>query len=215
MAFRRFPFGAAAAFALLAACRDEKVTNYRVPKEPDPTLPAAASGDVGGSQEAPAGMPSGTPVTGPSMADTAVGTASGPSLVWTAPPQWKPKALGPMRKGSYGVGAAGAEAELSITAFPNDVGGELANVNRWRGQVGLGPLGAAQEDGAVTRIEANGLTFAVVDFGGPDAANRQRILGAIVPNAGSTWFFKILGADAIVAKEKPAFMDFLKTVKAP
>ena len=37
-----------------------------------------------------------------------------------------------MRRGSYAVGAdEKTAADLAITAFPGDVGGDLANVNRW------------------------------------------------------------------------------------
>jgi hypothetical protein len=41
------------------------------------------------------------------------------------------------------------------------------------------------------------------------------MIGAIVPFEGATWFFKLTGPDTIVAQEKTAFMDFLKTIKTP
>jgi len=188
--------------ALLAACRDRKVTAYRVPKEKDPEMPAAAGATAS--------------TNGGSMAGTPVTTAEGAGLTWIAPETWKAKPASAMRKGSYAVaGEGGAEADLSITAFPGDVGGELANLNRWRGQIQLPPLTAADLPGAVTRVEQNGLHFTVVDFPGTPGANPQRILGAIVPVNGATWFFKLMGPDALVAKEKPAFEAFLRTVKAP
>ena len=147
------------------------------------------------------------------MAGTAVPTAQGTGLAWTAPAHWQVKPATAMRKGSYTVpGEAGAAADLSITAFPGDVGGEPANVNRWRGQVSLPPLGEGDIAGAVTRLNENGLAIGVVDFAGT-GANPQRILGAMVPHEGSTWFFKLTGPDALVAKEKPAFLEFLKTIK--
>lgn len=191
--------------ALLAACRDEKVTAYRVPKEKEapPAVTASSS-------------PGATPPAGGTIAGTPVSTAEGPRLTWTAPEHWKPKRASAMRKGSYAVpGEGGANADLSITAFPGDVGGELANVNRWRGQIQLPPLAEADLVGAVMRVEQNGLHFGVVEFTGGPAANPQRILGAIVPVDGATWFIKLMGPDALVAKEKPAFTEFLKTVKAP
>ena len=188
---------------LLAACRKAEVTSYRVPAEKDPELPMAAA--------APAGMPGATPAAGGSMAETAVPTAEGPGLAWTAPAAWQAKPLSAMRKGSYSVGAAGAAADLSITAFPGDVGGDLANVNRWRGQVQLPPLDDASLPAAVARLEQNGLKMTVVDFASGSAAP-QRILGAIVPFNGGTWFFKLMGPDAVVAAAKPAFLGFLQSV---
>lgn len=205
--FRYFP--PLTALLLLAACREAKVVSYRVPKEQDPTLPGmtAASAD----SPTPAGMP---PAGGPAMADTAVPTAAGPGLTWIAPANWRVKPASAMRKGSYAVpGEGGAEADLSITAFPGDVGGELANVNRWRGQVQLPPLGEGDLAGAVSTLSQNGLQLTVVDFASAQDTGSKRILGAIVPFADGTWFFKLTGPDRLVAGEKPAFLAFLKTVK--
>lgn len=185
---------------LCAGCHHQEVANYRVPKEADPTLP-------GLSADASGGQPSG----GASMAGTAVPTDSGPSLSWTAPGAWQAKSASAMEKGSYTVpGSGGQAASLSITAFPGDVGGELANVNRWRGQVGLQPLGDADLAGAVPTISQNGLTFEVVDCA---RSGPNRILAAIVPYADGTWFFKMMGPDALVEGQKTAFLAFLKTVK--
>jgi hypothetical protein len=205
MSSRPFSIGIAAAALLLAACGEEKVASYRVPKEKDPELPMA--GADSGAQTAPA--------AGPSMADTSVPIAGGDSLVWQAPSAWVPKAASAMRKGSYTVPGDGGESDLSITAFPGDVGGELANVNRWRGQVGLTPLGPDGLDAAVGRFDSNGLSFTVVDLSGQGDPGAKAILGAIVPFGGSTWFFKLTGTGALVGAAKPAFIDFLHTVKAP
>ena len=41
-----------------------------------------------------------------------------------------------MRKGSFiAKNAEGHQAEITILAFPGDVGGKLANINRWAGQI--------------------------------------------------------------------------------
>ena len=199
----RFVLLSLASLALLAGCRESKVSSYRIPKEKPEELPPAAAA-------------SGQPASGTTMANTAVPTANGSDLTWTAPADWKPKAPGAMRKGSFSVtGENGAEADLSITAFPGDVGGELANLNRWRGQIQLGPLQDSELASATARSERNGLTFIVVDFVNTSSAKPQRILGAIVPFNGATWFFKLMGPDALVAQQKPAFLAFLETVRAP
>jgi hypothetical protein len=192
----------AAATLLLAGCGDDQVTTYRVPKEKDPELPAAAAGAA--ADQAP----------GTAMADTAVPTASGADLAWTAPAAWVAKAPGPMRKATYGVPGGGGDAELSITAFPNDVGGELANVNRWRGQVGMAALAAADLEASVSRVEANGLKFTIVELA-PSGANAEGILGAIVPFDGSTWFFKLKGPVSTLKSAKGDFIGFLHSVRAP
>jgi hypothetical protein len=183
-----------------AACRKNEVTSYRIPKEKDPEVvpSASASGPDAGN-----------------MAATAVPTTSGPSLTWTAPANWKVGAEAPMRKATYLIpGDGGTAGELSIAAFPNDVGGELANINRWRGQMQLPPIAESALADTVARSEHDGLKFGFVEFEG-NGSPKSRLLGAWVPFGGGTWFFKLTGPDALIAKEKPAFLAFLNSVKPP
>ena len=118
-----------------------------------------------------------------------------------------------MRKGSFTIaGENGETADLSITAFPGAVGGELANLNRWRGQLSLPPIEQNTLEANVTHNTSNGLTFTVVDLVSTEASPR-RILGAMTPYEGAMWFFKLTGPDRLVVSAKPAFLEFLKTVK--
>ena len=209
---RRFAVPLFASFALLAACRPAKVSSYRVPKEKPEEPPAMAAATSTNAPTVP--TPGGAPMT--DMASTAVPTANGADMTWTAPAAWKPKPLGAMRKGSFSVpGADGTEADLSITAFPGDVGGELANVNRWRGQIQLPPLSEADLAAATTLREIHGLPFVLVDFVSPSAVKPARIVGAILPFNRATWFFKLTGPAATVEAAKPAFLEFLQTVRPP
>lgn len=174
---------------------------------------ATASGELHAKLDPAPATP---PVVATDMAGTAVTTAEGPGLKWSAPAHWETKTGSTMRKGSFLVKGEGDEAaDLSITAFPGDVGGELANVNRWRNQLQLPPLDPASLAGAVTRQQSNGLSFTIVDLAGAGGASGQRMLGAIVPYDGATWFFKLTGPDAVVSREKPAFLSFLNTVQTP
>ena len=193
--------------ALLTSCRKPAVESYRVPKEAAAPAPAA----MPDAATPPAGAP---PAAGNAMANTAVATASGAGLTWTAPARWKQKPGSAMRKGSYTVTADGVtgEADLSITAFPGDVGGDLANLNRWRGQLQLPPIAQGELAAATQTTDRNGLHVTVVDLAGT-GANAQRILGAMIPFGGATWFFKLMGPDAVVAKEKAEFTAFLETIK--
>ncbi len=193
---------------LFSGCEKAEVATYRVPKSPRPQV-MAAQADTTKTPPAPA--PKASPGGG-NMANTAVPTASGDGLTWKAPANWTAKAPGAMRRGSYTItDDRNNEADLSITAFPGNVGGELANVNRWRGQIELSPISEGELAGALTRFEKNGLKFAVLDITGPT----QRTLGAMVPFNGATWFFKLQGPMNLVAKEKDAFMAFLNSVTPP
>ena len=188
------------------------MVTYRIPKEKDP-VPAAVA--VAGSPHAAPGAAAAAPAdSGASMASTPVATATGAALTWTAPARWVAKPASAMRKGSYTIaGEGGATADLAITAFPGDVGGEAANVNRWRGQLGLPALPETAAPAALQRIEAHGLKLAVLDVPGTASGAPGRLLGAMVPFDGATWFFKLTGPDALVAAEKAAFLEFLASVQ--
>ena len=184
----------AAAAQLLGACGRDEVSVYRVPREREAETAAAPFQGQG------------------AMADMAAPVAGGQDLAWDAPPSWKPKPPSEMRKASYDVPGG---CDLSVTAFPGDVGGELANVNRWRGQVGLEPLGAADLDASVSRIEPNGLKATLVELDGAGAQAGRAMIGAIVPLGASTWFLKLSGPAAAVGAAKGDFLSFVRSVRAP
>ncbi len=203
-----------------AGCRDREVVTYRAPKDPAPTLMApAAQGPVDPNAPLPEGHPAigdAAASAGPMGALPAGAAANGNALTWTAPANWQAKAVSSFRKGSYNIpGDTGAMADVAITAFPGDTGGLFANVNRWRGQIGLPPVAESGLEAAIQRVDVN--TFHVIVFDATGSVNGKptRLLGAIVPFDGQTWFFKILGPEAIVAKEQAGFRDFLSTLKAP
>jgi len=194
---------------LLASCSDREIVAYRIPKESEPkTDSLAVSAPVAPAPVQPVAAP------GAPMAGAPVATASGAALKWSAPSHWTVKPAGAMRKGSYSIpGSDGAVADLSITAFPGDVGGESANVNRWRGQLQLPSQSDGELSAGITRFEVHGLKIALVDLVNPASTKPSRLIGAMVPYEGATWFVKLLGPDALVASEKPAFLEFLKSLQ--
>ena len=197
---------AALSLILLIGCKEREIATYRAPKDPPPAMPGMPpASDAATTPSAPGDQ---------SMANTAVPTAAGSDLVWTAPATWTAKPNGPMRKGSFSVKGDGGDADLSITAFPGSTGGLLANVNRWRGQLGLAPFGEDEMETHAVHVDAGDLHMVVVDFAGNSGAKSARILGAIVPHDTDTWFFKLMGPDALVESQKPAFLEFLHTVKS-
>lgn len=201
---------------LLTGCRDREITAYRAPKDPAPAMPGmAAAGMTGAQGSLPEGHPPvGQPAADPGGMTGTVPTARDGALTWTAPAHWTAKSLGSMRKGSYAItGENGATGDLAITAFPGDTGGLFANVNRWRGQVGLPPISESELKGAVEHLDLNDFHIELVDCVGNAGGQQTELLGAIVPYNGETWFFKLLGPAALVEKEKPAFREFLKTIK--
>jgi len=198
----------------IAGCKDREITSYRIQKEKEAAaaLPSAPAGMAGATGELPAGHP---PIGAQATAPTAGAEAPPPAaLAWSAPDDWKTKAGSAMRRGSYDVPLdGGATADFSITAFGGMAGGLVGNVNRWRGQVGLAPLPDGQVAASTESFESNGLKFTVVDLAGQAGGAPTRMLAAMAEFGGEMWFFKLTGPDAGVAKVKPAFLEFLRTVK--
>ncbi len=221
---RLFPIPIAALLLSVVGCRDPQIATYRVPKEaPPPAAVNAQSADPHAGLGIPPVSASATPSeSSPSMptdmASTPVPTATGGDLTWTAPANWQSRPPSAMRKGTFIIpgAAAGEQAELAITAFPGDVGGNLANLNRWRQQLQLAPIAASELGSALNHIHVGDLHIDIAELLGPsptDGKPRQRVLGAIVPNNGATWFFKLTGPDALVAREKNAFLAFIQTIQ--
>ena len=159
-----------------------------------------------------ASAPAVTPV--PSAADAPGSTASAAAdglPAWKVPVHWKAGGPRPMRLASFEIPGDGEPGDVSISTLSGAGGGLLSNVNRWRGQVGLAPLddeGLAKE---TTQVEIDGGRKAtLVDLGG---AGPKRIVGAIIPDGGKTWFLKLTAPDALARKEKDAFIGWVKSMK--
>ena len=129
---------------------------------------------------------------------------------WTAPADWQAGPASSVRRGSWTVaGADGQRADVAVTVFAGEVGGALANLNRWRGQAGLEPL--AELPGKPPELVVDGLPARLDEIVNP-ATNRQ-IIVVTVPRAGNSWFFKLAGDATVVAAQREAFLKFVQAVK--
>jgi hypothetical protein len=103
-------------------------------------------------------------------------------------------------------------AEVTAVPLPGDGGGLLFNVNRWRGQVGLGPTTEEDLLKDVRRLTVAGEEAPYVDLAG-SGANGQRILGVVMRHEGRTWFFTMKGPADFVGKQQSAFEGFIKSIR--
>lgn len=147
----------------------------------------------------------------PAAAAPTAGASASELPEWQVPAGWKAAGPKPMRLASFEIPAgAGAPGDVSVSSFPGDVGGLLANVNRWRGQIGMAPTDDATLLGESKSVKlAGGRAGTLVDLAG----GQEWILGAIVPMGDRTWFFKLKGESALVAKERANFVKFVESVK--
>jgi hypothetical protein len=126
---------------------------------------------------------------------------------WKAPEGWTQKTAGQMVLAAYQANKNGKTADITVTSFPGDVGGVLANVNRWRGQVGLPPIDAGSLGKETKTVElAGGEKATVVDVTG-----QKRLYGLMVPREGKTWFYKMIGDPGVVGAEAQKLVEFAGT----
>jgi hypothetical protein len=148
----------------------------------------------------PATMPAGLP---------APDNSGLPSLQFTLPGGWEKKAPSAMRVASFGISDGGKQADVSVIPMGGMAGGNLANVNRWRGQVGLAPLAEDAVQKMTEKVVIGGQDADLFDIAGTGS---ERIIASVLHRDDTAWFFKITGDAALVEAQKPAFIAFLKSV---
>jgi hypothetical protein len=131
-----------------------------------------------------------------------------PKPKWSVPAQWKELPAGQMQVAKFAIPERGsAQAQVFVSVFPNDTGGTLANVNRWRRQLGLSEVTEQDLASLVKPLDPAHPEAMLVEL----TNKNKRLLGAIVPRGGSYWFYKLLGDSEAVVPEKDSFVAFAKS----
>ncbi len=112
----------------------------------------------------------------------------------------------------FRIAQDGREAEATAMSLPGDGGGLVPNVQRWRGQVGLGPVEEAELRRNVRTLKVGDSEAQCVDLG-PGRNTTQRILGAMLPHGDETWFFTLKGPADLVGKQQANFEAFISSVR--
>jgi hypothetical protein len=185
-------FAAAIIPLVLAACNNEKISVYRIPKENNQVSLQNGSGSL-------APPPPANPAS------------------WTKPDGWTEKTLSEMRLGSFDVkGSDGESADVSVTAFPGDAGGLDSNVNRWREQVHQPALQGEQLSQSWQEETVDGVPTIIVDLQSPAGAEKvSGILGAVMRTANRTWFVKMSGPPDLLQAQKTNFLQFVQSFHFP
>jgi hypothetical protein len=160
----------------------------------------------------PASSPGPTLSAPPSGAPLATSSSGGPGeLAWKLPRGWvELENSSSMRLATFRAGSGSRTAEVTITRFPGDVGGELANVNRWRRQVSLAPVASMADQDKSDIALASGMgTY--LDLTGTSS----RMLVVFAPHGGFTWFLKMSGDADVLDGEKTNFESFVHSVSLP
>jgi len=173
----------------LTGCGRDDIQVYTVPKEQPPATQ----------------MPHGHPD----------GAATAPQLKWKLPVGWQEGAPSEFRLASFRIkDPAGKEADLSIIPLAGTAGGDLSNVNRWRGQVSQPPVSDTELKALAQPITVAGQPAELYDqVGEGPTGDPTRILAVIQHRAGTAWFFKMTGDDKFVAQQKPVLLEFLQSLQ--
>lgn len=199
----------------LTACQPDRPTSYLIPKE-DRSVNLPGTADP--AKQAPAAPAAPSPVGStvntasgqmqvlPGMAEAA---AEAGAIRYSVPEGWEELPPSGIRKVNLIVEDENGRAELTVLVFPGDVGGRLANINRWREQIGLAPV-APEELSAFTEsytISQHGGLYVRLEGGA------QSILGGLLPFHGFTWFFKFQGSSGTVLANEAGMRAFLDSVR--
>ncbi|MEY2466583.1 MAG: hypothetical protein QOD03_1104, partial [Verrucomicrobiota bacterium] len=164
--------------------------------------------------EAASTLPQGHPSIGGTMPAVAAGTDNLPKPQWEIPKTWTEEAATQMLLAKFSATDKDARADITVSSFPGDVGGLLANVNRWRRQVNLSAISEAQLSSSIKNLKVQSESGTLVELENPDGKS-SGLIGVSVPHNGQTWFFKMIGDAKVVAREKDAFIQFVQNVKLP
>jgi hypothetical protein len=134
--------------------------------------------------------------------------------IWTVPSDWQTLPPSQFLFAEFSLtGTNGANADVNVAQMGGEGGGWLANANRWRGQISLPQIAEADLSVLATTIDSPNGKIQLVDFTGtnPENGKPTRLVGAVVPQNGQTWFYKLMGNEPIVAQQKDAFIKFIQS----
>ncbi|MCC7012378.1 MAG: hypothetical protein IT454_07455 [Planctomycetes bacterium] len=132
------------------------------------------------------------------------------ALHWELPSGWVERPSAQFREANFFV-AGDERAECYLTTLAGEAGGLAANVNRWRTQVSLPPLGEA-EVAALPKLPWLGGQAAYVDFeghwtgmSGDQSEQGWRLVGLLLVQPTGSRFLKMVGPSEVIGREVAAF----------
>jgi len=209
---RTYPSALFVALATLlasASCRREGVAHARVLKGNESTPPVGQPGLGAPPMGAP--LASGQAPAAEGEIPLPPKPVRGDRLAWTLPKGWTETKGSGMRYATLQPSVQG-KSEVSVIMLSGASGGELANVNRWRGQIGLGPVDEAALPKLRTPVTSQAGPVAIYDFASEGTAKTRMIVGMLA-NAESSWFLKLNGDTDAVSAARSDFVTYLGTLR--
>ncbi len=163
----------------ITGCEKSEIEETQVPKGIEDQMPAGAQPD--------ATVPGG-----------AAPDVQAPELPFTIPDSWtfdpEPRR---MRLATFIATDESGPIEVAITRFGGTVGGTLANINRWRGQMGLPQVDEAGLESVITRFSAPGFEGYESRIDGDNGV--MLAAGVYDESIDQTWFVRATAPDSDAA----------------
>jgi len=135
----------------------------------------------------------------------------GSAVAWTLPKGWTQTLTGGIRYATLKAPVTG-NLDASVVVLAGPAGGELANVNRWRGQIGLPPLTQEALPSARKSVNSKLGPVTLYDFTG-EGTQKSRVVAGLASIGENTWFFKMTGDADAVGKALPDFQQLLQSLR--
>ncbi len=159
-----------AVLLVAAGCgRQEEVRHYKAPKDPTWRILGAVTATGGATWFFKLAAPTERldPVRDGVVAFFKTLRAEDGKLKWTASPDWTEEKGNANRESTLRLSGPEPKLEISITRLQGDGGGMLANLNRWREQIGLEKVGEADLASQVKKLDGAAIDVFVIDLSGP------------------------------------------------
>lgn len=139
------------------------------------------------------------------------------AIAYETPKGWTDRGASAVRKATLAVVDGDKSIEVAVTSFPaiaEQIADPVANVNRWRQQLGLAEASPDDIAQAMTDITVDGHAGKYVELFAPDAENPTQATLATMFRAGDDmWFVKLAGDGSLAQRERDAFKKFLSSMR--
>lgn len=136
-------------------------------------------------------------------------------FTFTKPDDWEEQpaaaVAGIRREAVFRVGQGARFAQTTVVRLGGEGGGALANVNRWRRELGLEPASEDQLRRDLRSLDTASGRMSYVELRGQVQNEERTTLGAWIARDGQTWFITMKGPADLVRPQKPAFEAFVQS----
>ena len=131
-------------------------------------------------------------------------------LIWEKPASWIPSEGSSMRLASFAIPYSGGTGDLSVIQLGGDGGGLKSNVNRWRGQLNLEPIGLFEIEKDIIKEEGQLDIYSMIQVINQEMDSA--FLCAIIPSGDYTIFVKLSLKPTGIIELKDDFITFCSSL---